>query len=71
MENVVPASPWGPDDQAGAANRLTQDLISQALPIARTGRIFDLSFPVSMHPPTHPPGVPDAVLHLPQSPAMG
>jgi kynurenine formamidase len=54
MENLVPASPWGPDDQKGAANRLTQDLISQALRIARTGRVFDLSFPVSMQAPTHP-----------------
>jgi kynurenine formamidase len=50
----VPASPWGADDQAGAANRLTQDLIVQALRMARTGRIFDLSFPVSMQAPTHP-----------------
>jgi kynurenine formamidase len=54
MENPVPASPWGPDDQKGAANRLTQDLISQALRMARTGRVFDLSFPVSMQAPTHP-----------------
>ena len=54
MENLIPASPWGPDDQAGAANLLTRDLISQALRIARTGRIFDLSFPVSMQAPTHP-----------------
>ena len=54
MGSVVPASPWGPDDQSGAANRLTQDLIMQALRMARTGRIFDLSFPVSMQAPTHP-----------------
>ncbi len=54
MGSLVPASPWGPDDQSGAANRLTQDLIMQALRMAKTGRIFDLSFPVSMQAPTHP-----------------
>ena len=54
MENLVPPSPWGPEDQACAANRLTRDVISKALRIARTGQIFDLSFPVSMQAPTHP-----------------
>ncbi|HEX6934394.1 MAG TPA: hypothetical protein VF162_19780, partial [Streptosporangiaceae bacterium] len=54
MHSEVPASPWGPDDQAGAANRLTQDLVSSALRLATAGRIFDLSFPVSTQAPTHP-----------------
>jgi kynurenine formamidase len=54
MALEIPASPWGPDDQIGAANRLTQDLISQALRLAKDGRVFDLSFPVSMQAPTHP-----------------
>ncbi|HUZ54578.1 MAG TPA: cyclase family protein [Streptosporangiaceae bacterium] len=54
MANAVPASPWGPADQVGAANQLTQDLVSRALRLATSGRVFDLSFPVSMQAPTHP-----------------
>lgn len=54
MTAAVPASPWGPDDQIGAANQLTEHLISRALQLGKTGRVFDLSFPVSMQAPTHP-----------------
>jgi kynurenine formamidase len=54
MHEPVPISRWGPDDQAGAANQLTQQLISQALRLGQAGRVFDLSFPVSKQAPTHP-----------------
>jgi kynurenine formamidase len=50
----VPPSSWGPDDQTGAANRLTQELVGKALRLARAGRVYDLSFPVSKQAPTHP-----------------
>jgi kynurenine formamidase len=52
--SALPPSPWGPEDQAGAANQLTEDLISRALRLGKTGRVFDLSYPVSREAPTHP-----------------
>ena len=54
MREPVPLSRWGPDNQAGAANQLTQQLISQALRLGQAGRVFDLSFPISKRAPTHP-----------------
>ena len=44
-------SPWGPQDELGAANELTTDTTRAALALARTGRIFDLSLPISANAP--------------------
>ena len=37
-----PNAEWGPEDQAGASNRITDDKVLQALRIATTGRVYDL-----------------------------
>lgn len=37
-----PNTEWGPDDQAGASNRITDDKVLEALQIATTGRVYEL-----------------------------
>jgi kynurenine formamidase len=37
---------WGPDDQLGAANLISQDKRKQALALARIGRVISLAHPV-------------------------
>ena len=37
-----PNEEWGPDDQAGASNRITDAKVMEALQLATTGRIYEL-----------------------------
>jgi kynurenine formamidase len=37
-----PNPEWGPDDQAGASNRITPEKVMQALQLATTGKIYEL-----------------------------
>ncbi len=37
-----PNAEWGPDDQAGASNRITDARVMEALQMATTGRIYEL-----------------------------
>ena len=37
-----PNAEWGPDDQAGASNRITDTKVMEALQMATTGRIYEL-----------------------------
>ena len=37
-----PNSEWGPDDQAGASNRITDAKVMEALQLATTGKIYEL-----------------------------
>lgn len=37
-----PNEEWGPDDQAGASNRITPDKVMDALSLATTGKIYEL-----------------------------
>lgn len=37
-----PNPEWGPDDQAGASNRITEAKVVEALQLATTGRIYEL-----------------------------
>jgi kynurenine formamidase len=46
--------PWGPDDQAGAANEVTPQRLLDALALVRGGRVFDLSMPLSTASPRMP-----------------
>jgi len=47
LEDSVPLSRWGADDQLGAANLLDSVVPAEALALAGEGRIFDLSHPIS------------------------
>lgn len=46
-----PHEEWGPDDQAGASNRITPAKVLQALTSIQTGQIYELSF---VHEPDMP-----------------
>jgi kynurenine formamidase len=37
-----PSAEWGPEDQAGASNRITPEKILQSLTVVRTGRVYEL-----------------------------
>ena len=37
-----PNAEWGPDDQAGASNRITPEKVVAALRLATTGKIYEL-----------------------------
>jgi kynurenine formamidase len=50
----VPMSPWGPTDELGAANELSEALTLKAIRNVRTGRTFDLSQPISTASPRIP-----------------
>lgn len=53
FDRNIPPSPWGSEDQIGAANRLTEESILSAIALARVGRVFDLSQSVSRSSPRH------------------
>jgi kynurenine formamidase len=40
---LVPASPWGPNDQAGATNRITPDVTKAAAADIREGKVIPMS----------------------------
>ncbi len=51
MIGSVPPSPWGPDDQAGAANRIGAGEVLRALRLAGEGAVLDLSHTISRDVP--------------------
>ena len=44
---IVPASPWGPNDQTGATNRITPAVTKAAAAEIQTGQVTDMSFPLT------------------------
>ena len=42
---------WGPEDQLGALNTITPDVIRHAATLVRKGKVFSLSLPVGMYQP--------------------
>jgi kynurenine formamidase len=50
----VPESRWGPEDQIGAANELSEAGLLEALSLAKEGRVLDLSQPLSRESPRLP-----------------
>ena len=44
---LVPASPWGPNDQTGATNRVTPAVTKAAAAEIQTGRVTEMSFPLT------------------------
>jgi hypothetical protein len=53
-ENWHP-SRYGPDDQIGAANLLTPDVVRAALGLVREGRVLSLGLELNGRAPGHPP----------------
>lgn len=62
-------SSWGPDDQRGAANRLTAEKVLQATPLIRTGKIYQLGRVYEHGMPL--PGSRHFSLTIPGSPTQG
>ena len=48
-------SPWGPDDQLGAANRMTAERIKEAADLVTEGKIYSLGMVVGRDTPAFPP----------------
>ena len=45
---IVPASPWGPNDQTGATNRVTAAVTKAAAAEIQTGKVTTMSYPLGM-----------------------
>ncbi len=45
-KTLVPASPWGPNDQTGATNRVTPAVVKAAAAEIQTGKVTPLSYPL-------------------------
>jgi hypothetical protein len=43
---IVPASPWGPNDQTGATNRVTAAVTKAAAAEIQTGKVTTMSYPL-------------------------
>ena len=48
-------SKWGPNDEIGAANYMTQELVLKAMSLVKTGKTYALGFPVDSKMPAYPP----------------
>lgn len=55
---------WGPDDERGTLNLVTEDNVRRATAAVRTGRVVSLGAPLDVHaPPYYPQGMDAAVRH--------
>src|SRR5436853_7933510 len=46
-KKLVPASPWGPNDQTGATNRVTAAVTKAAAAEIQTGKVITMSYPLT------------------------
>src|SRR5262249_43251454 len=44
---IVPASPWGPNDQTGATNRVTPAVTKAAAAEIQEGKVIVMSYPLA------------------------
>src|SRR5262249_30658662 len=44
---IVPASPWGPNDQTGATNRVTAAVTKAAAAEIQNGKVITMSYPLT------------------------
>jgi kynurenine formamidase len=44
--NIVPPSPWGPNDQTGATNRVTPAVVKAAAAEIQEGKVIPMSYPL-------------------------
>ena len=48
-------SKWGPNDEIGAANYMTPELVLKAAGLIKTGKTYALGIPVDSKTPAYPP----------------
>src|SRR5690349_923398 len=48
-------SKWGPNDEIGAANYMTPELVLKAAQLVKTGKTYALGIPVDSKTPAYPP----------------
>ena len=48
-------SKWGPNDEIGAANYMTPELVVKAAGLVKTGKTYPLGIPVDSTTPAYPP----------------
>ena len=48
-------SKWGPNDEIGAANYMTPELVVKAASLVKTGKTYALGIPVDFKTPAYPP----------------
>jgi kynurenine formamidase len=48
-------SKWGPEDEIGAANYMTSELVLKAASLVKTGKTYALGMPVDSRTPAYPP----------------
>jgi hypothetical protein len=48
-------SKWGPNDEIGAANYMTPELVVKAASLVKTGKTYALGIPVDTKTPAYPP----------------
>jgi hypothetical protein len=48
-------SKWGPNDEIGAANYVTPELVLKAASLIKTGKTYALGIPVDSKTPAYPP----------------
>jgi len=48
-------SKWGPNDEIGAANYMTPELVVKAASLVKTGKTYALGIPVTSQTPAYPP----------------
>src|SRR6201990_3436705 len=48
-------SKWGPNDEIGAANYMTPELVVKAAQLVKTGKTYALGIPVDSKTPAYPP----------------
>lgn len=48
-------SKWGPNDEIGAANYMTPELVMKAASLVKTGKTYALGIPVTPQTPAYPP----------------
>jgi len=46
-KKLVPASPWGPNDQTGATNRITPAVTKAAAAEIKDGKVIEMSYPLT------------------------
>src|SRR5216683_8040248 len=46
-KTLVPASPWGPNDQTGATNRITPAVTKAAAAEIKDGKVIAMSYPLT------------------------
>src|SRR2546428_13921344 len=46
-KTLVPASPWGPNDQTGATNRITPAVTKAAAAEIQSGKVITMSYPLT------------------------